>query len=295
MNRLNIKDKGLINKFLKFKRHELAVYSFENIFIWNKLFDITFKIIEDNLCVFFSDKIGAFLYLEPLGKGFRLACAEKVFKALNEKNKNNEISRIENVEEDEISGYKNAGYDCALKSNDYLCSQSQLSLLRGSNFKSKRAAYNFFLKNYRYEYLAFSLKHREECLRLYQSWMKQRRESYVDKIYQGMLEDSLISLKTLLNNYGDLNLTGRVVKIDGATKAFTFGFKLNKETFCILYEITDLSIKGLAQYVFRSFCAELKDFRFINVMDDSGLENLKQVKLSYKPVKLVPAYIIKNA
>jgi hypothetical protein len=27
-------------------------------------------------------------------------------------------------------------------------------------------------------------------------------------------------------------------------------------------------------------------------MDDSGLDNLEKVKLSYHPVKLIPAYII---
>ena len=43
-----------------------------------------------------------------------------------------------------------------------------------------------------------------------------------------------------------------------------------------------------------AFAQELKNYKFINVMDDSGLENLKKVKLSYHPVKLVPAYIVRR-
>ncbi|MCM8780616.1 MAG: hypothetical protein NC908_01655 [Candidatus Omnitrophica bacterium] len=74
-------------------------------------------------------------------------------------------------------------------------------------------------------------------------------------------------------------------------KAFTFGFGLSPDTFCILYEITDLSIKGLAQFIFRQFVCELKKYRYINIMDDSGLDNLKQVKFSYHPRRLIPAYI----
>jgi len=74
--------------------------------------------------------------------------------------------------------------------------------------------------------------------------------------------------------------------------AFTFGFKLNKDTFCILYEITDLSIKGLSQFIFRQFCSELKNHRYINIMDDSGLVNLKRVKLSYHRREQSPVILL---
>ena len=75
-------------------------------------------------------------------------------------------------------------------------------------------------------------------------------------------------------------------------KAFSFGYRLNCNTFCILYEITDLGIKGLAQFIFRRFSQELKGYKYINIMDDSGLENLRKTKLAYKPARLISAYII---
>jgi hypothetical protein len=121
--------------------------------------------------------------------------------------------------------------------------------------------------------------------------MKERAASVKDRVYQGMLEDNLNSFVTMLEGFWHLDLTGRVVKIKGKIKAFTFGFKLNHSTFCILYEIADLACKGLAQFIFRSFCQELKQYEYINAMDDSGLDNLKKVKLSYRPVKLVSSYI----
>ena len=37
--------------------------------------------------------------------------------------------------------------------------------------------------------------------------------------------------------------------------------------------------------------SQLEDFKYINIMDDSGLEGLKKVKLSYRPAKLASAYI----
>ena len=61
----------------------------------------------------------------------------------------------------------------------------------------------------------------------------------------------------------------------------------------MLFEITDLSTKGLAQFIYREFCKELMDtYRWINAMDDSGLENLKRVKNAYHPTRLIPSYNI---
>jgi hypothetical protein len=82
------------------------------------------------------------------------------------------------------------------------------------------------------------------------------------------------------------------VRIDHEIKAFSFGYQLSKDIFCILYEITDLSIKGLAQFIFRQFSQELKDYKYINIMDDSGLESLAKTKLAYRPLRLIPAYVI---
>ena len=63
--------------------------------------------------------------------------------------------------------------------------------------------------------------------------------------------------------------------------------------FCVLFEIADLNINGLSQFIYREFCQELmSSYRWINAMDDSGLENLKRVKRSYHPTKIIPSYTI---
>jgi len=234
------------------------------------------------------------LYLAPLSGQKNPEVIKKVFAAMDRCNKNKEISRIENIPQADIPFYEDLGYACQNKSYDYICKRSDLANLTGNKFKSKRAGFNYFTKNYDFRYLPFSLRYRDECLGLYDSWAKERKINNQDSIYQGMLEDSRIALKNALDNYSDLNFIGRVIRIGRKIKAFTFGFKLNKDTFCILYEITDLSIKGLAQFIFRRFSSELEGYKYINIMDDSGLENLKKVKLSYQPAKLIPAYIAKR-
>ncbi|MBU3959072.1 MAG: DUF2156 domain-containing protein [Candidatus Omnitrophica bacterium] len=294
LRRLSLRDRRLFDRFLRLSPHELSVYAFANIYIWKNLFDIYWVVIEDSLCVFFKDSIGCFLYIPPQGGRIEAGVIEQAFGIMDRFNSNKQISRIENLEADKLAFYQALGYECIYKSSDYLCRRIDLARLRGNRFKSQRACFNYFLKHYHYAYLPFSLRYKDACLRLYDLWARERKHKTQDTVYQGMLGDSRSCLEVLLHDYQDLGLMGRVVKIDKEVKAFTFGFRLNQDTFCILYEIADITLKGLAQYIFQKFCSDLRGYKYINIMDDLGLENLKKVKFSYHPIRLIPNYIIKR-
>lgn len=294
LTELDLKHRNRLERFFNLGRHYLSVYSFENIYIWKSLFRIYWAIYRDSLLVFFQDNLGCFLYLPVLSKQADPEAIAAAFSMMDKFNQNQDVSRIENAEEADIAGYRKLGYECQEKYPDYLCLTRDLAELRGDKFKAKRASSNYFVKHYSFEYLPFSLRDRDDCLQLYDSWSELRGSGRPDPVYKGMLQDSRKCLGLLLRDYRRLNLTGRVVRVDNAIKGFTFGFKLSPDTFCISYEVTDLSIKGLSQFIFRSFCRELREYKYINIMDDSGLENLKRTKLSYHPVRLVPAYIVKR-
>ena len=51
----------------------------------------------------------------------------------------------------------------------------------------------------------------------------------------------------------------------------------------VLVEKTNFAIPGSAQYLFREFAKIFADCTYINVGDDLGLENLRRVKMSYRP------------
>lgn len=291
LNKLTLRDKGLFNKHLAFARHELAAFSFANIYIWRAIFDIQWALIENSLCIFFRDKIGCFMYLPSLEKERHPWVIKQAFAIMDSINKNKDISRIENIGEEDLEYYRALGYLCHQKYPDYLCSRSDLALLKGNKFKSQRASYNYFVKHHNFDSRRLRLVDKADCLSLFNDWIEKRKAHCQEDLYCGMLEDNHKVIKKALSNYKQLDLEGIVAKVDKQIKGFTFGYKLNDNTFCILYEITDLSIKGLAQFIFRRFSAELKNYSYINIMDDSGLDNLRKVKLSYKPRRLIPAYI----
>ena len=183
------------------------------------------------------------------------------------------------------------GFHGIHKETEYLYETGALIKLEGDRYKSKRTAYNHLIRNYpTAELQPYRSTHLTGCLALHESWQEERRKRSHDEIYRAMLEDSWHAHHTALINYEKLGLIGRVVSIGGVVKGYTFGYPLNSEIFCILFEVTDLRIRGLAQFIFREFCREQAAYRQINTMDDSGLENLKRVKLSYRPTKQLPSY-----
>jgi hypothetical protein len=291
LNKLSLKDQKLFNRYLGHSFSELAAFSFANIYIWRIIYDIYWAVIQKSLCIFFRDRIGCFMYLPALSARLNPEAIRQAFMIMDKINGNPDVSRIENIPQEHLYDYRSLGYLCREKYPDYLCLRSDLAQLKGNKFKSQRAAYNYFVKHYDYNVRRLGEQDKTDCLDLFDAWIRERKAQSNDDVYCGMLEDNRKVIREALANYRQLKLEGIVVEIDKEIKAFSFGYKLNTHTFCILYEITDLAVKGLAQFIFRRFSQELKNYRYINIMDDSGLENLRKTKLAYKPARLIPAYI----
>lgn len=234
------------------------------------------------------------MYLPPLGREPDSSVIKRCFAIMDRFNTNKDISRIENVEEKNLPSYQRFGYTHYAKPGDYLCKREDITYLKGNKFKSKRAAYNYFIKHYDFEFRPYIVQDKPGCLALYQHWAKQRVDRFSDSLYQGLLEDSFICHKVTMENFLPLGLLGYVTKIKDKIAGYTFGFPINPRIFCILFEICDLLYGGISQFVFSQFCRQLSDYHYINIMDDSGLDNLRKVKLSYHPVRIVPNYVVRR-
>ena len=227
----------------------------------------------------------------PMGTSLNQKVIRQAYAFTLEANRAKQIARIENVPAEVIPFCREMGFHAVEKETEYLYETQALIQLRGDRYKSKRAAYNVLSRNHPTAQLRpYQPDHLPDCLALYESWREERRRQYHGDFYRAMLEDSRHSHRAGLMNHEALDLVGRVVFIDGVLSGYTFGYPLNSKIFCVLFEVTDLGIKGLAQFLFRQFCREQAVYQWINTMDDSGLENLKRVKLSYRPAKQLSSY-----
>ncbi len=294
MQEINIKDKPLFDEYFSKNSHLLSTHSFASIFIWKNALGTSWQIIDDCLCVFAKNNMGCFLIVPPQGRQSSKAI-EETFEIMDRINTNKSVSRIENIDENSISFYRNLGLGLVEKDSEYLYRLAELVNLPGSRFKSKRSSYNFFIKHYQYSLERYDAAMADECLSLYRHWAAKRKAKYNDDIYHACLEDSFDAQELALKNFNQLQLVGWVVKVDKDIKGYSVGLPLRKEAFCILFETADLEVKGLSQFIFKEFCQNLNGFEFVNVGDDSGFMNLKRVKLSYKPAQLLRPFIAQRA
>ena len=289
-----LKQKDLFDSYNRQSPCPLSAFSFVQVFLWQDFFDFEFKVIDDHLCVLARHDVGSFFYLPPLGTGLGSCLVEQCFQELRQTNSKKKVARIENVPLNQLSLFSSEKYEVYRKGYEYLYHKQSLIDLEGNPYKSKRSDYNHFAKNYNHRFEIFNSSMKAECLELFDQWAQGRRKKHADEIYQHMLNENRQVHELAMTHAKELDLVGRVVTIDGEIKGYTFGYALNKDIFCVLFEVADLDCKGLPVFMFREFCKDevCQKFTLINAMDDFEMENVAQAKLSFRPAAFSPMYTI---
>jgi hypothetical protein len=305
--------KPIMEKYITKLNIELSDYTFAANYIWLANSSGFYAIINKCFCLFVMTGGELTMLLPPLGKKKYVTDAIiKCFGIMNANNSSQYYARIDYVQGDMINEFVQSAdeaesmfemlehYIVEKKLVDYIYSVDSLIELRGNSYHTKRTEINKFTKSYSEHTIEplDSVKHKDEIMGLFNKWVsdrvrympKEEAEVFLDGIHQ---ERSAI--KQMLKHYDALGLIGLVIYINGELKGFTAGERINATTATVIIEKTDFEVLGCAQYIFREFSKMLKEHygaSYINVGDDMGFENLRKVKMSYRPFKLVPKYTI---
>lgn len=284
----------------------LSTWSFPPHYIWKDLFTFSWTDIDGWLCLFAEYPDGIFMPLPPVGPCSEIGnpssspfkdVLSQVIEYMEIRNHGSNVTRIENIPADLKEEIQQWGYAVIPKDSDYLYRTADLIHLKGNAYKSQRAAYNRFARAHRIWIAPYQIIDRDACFTLFHRWVHQKedipasRSGPNEDMARMMLRDAASAHRITLQEFRELGLTGRIVWVDGAVKAYTFGFPRSPEVFCVLLEVADRSVYGLAQYLFREFCREFQAYPLVNTMDDSGLPDLARTKLAYHPCQLVLNYI----
>jgi len=305
--------KPIMEKHLTKLNTELSDYTFAANYIWLANSSGFYAVINKCFCLFVMSGGELTMILPPLGKKkYVTEAIIKCFEIMNENNSSPYYARIDYVQEDMIEEFVQSAdeaqsmfemlehYIVEKKLVDYIYSVDSLIELRGNSYHTKRTEINKFTKSYTEHTIEplDSIKHKDEIMSLFNKWVsdrvkympKEETEVFLEGIHQ---ERSAI--KQMLKHFYELELIGLVIYINGELKGFTAGERINETTATVIIEKTDFEVLGCAQYIFREFSKILKEHygvTYINVGDDMGFENLRKVKMSYRPFKLVPKYTI---
>jgi hypothetical protein len=286
-----LKQKPIFDRYVNAGIRQLSAFHFSSIFLWQDFFDFEFEVIEDSLCIFAHQPKASFLYLPPLDQNHNPRVIEHCFHKMNKVNPR--TARIENVEKAGLVLF-NEHFKDYPKSQEYIYQKQDLIDLKGHAYKSQRHDIHHFQARNQALFRPYEDKDFKACLDLYEEWSKNRHNKHEDEVYRQMLQENRIVHELCLSYYRPLGLVGYVVEVNEKIVAYSFGYSLNKEIFCVLLEITKVGQIGLNAFIFNRVCSDgaLRDHTLINTMDDFGLPYVAVSKQAYHPTVKPVSYTI---
>ena len=299
-----IETKALFERYQHSLQIPISDYTFANNIIWLSRMSAFYQIIEDCFCLFSLNGNCLTMLLPPLGDRSRQARALEVcFEVMDSHNHSPYFSVVEYVYKDFLEvldaeapvamgeeGAESARSPWLVERAlpDYIYSTDDLIQLKGNPYKTKRGEINQFRRaypNHRLEVLG--PQHWEGIRALVETWLNNRLkyltgEAVGDFFYTVEMERKAI--ERAIKHYDQLDLQGLCLFIDDKLEGFTIGERITSSVASILVEKTNFAVLGSAQFLFHEFAKVYHDCVYINVGDDLGLENLRRVKMSYRPV-----------
>ena len=269
-------------------------FNFENMWAWDTNESIKISLLNNNLVVMtkniFTDEINC----TYLGNNHLDDTLHKLFNYL--KNMGIQNPNICSVPEASLKNlnFKKYFIGFDINSCDYIYDLSQLSSYAGNKFMQKRGRKNNFVKNHPNASVKvinlLDEGSKKEIISLNNSWVQSK------SIYQADMDvtKEVIAINRFLNaNFKDAYCVGLYEEKLIGYAIFSF----HKNDFCINHFIkADISYIGVYEFFIQECSRLLKDLgcTYLNYLEDMGLPGLRQAKLTYRPIKFLRKYTVKE-
>lgn len=280
---IELEDKVWVDELLSYSDFRGCEYSFGNNFIWRSIYNMKIARYKDFYLIH-HDKG----YFFPAGKGDLKEVVEELKK--HSENDGNPLC-ITTMNKLSMEWLKETYCESIeITTNrdlyDYIYNYNDLSTLGGKKLHSKRNHINRFKENnWRYEKI--TPLNIAECKEMSTKWCELNNGDDKEKVNEAC------AVNDGLKNYFKLGFVGGLLKVDEKVHAFTFGEKLNSDTFVVHVEKAFTEIQGSYPAInFEFINNECFGYKYINREEDMGLENLRKSKLSYRPVFLEEKFMV---
>jgi len=279
---VEISDREWASELLALSDFRGCEYSFGNNYMWSEVFDIKIARYKDFYLI--KNKFG---FAFPAGRGGIREITEVLLDCtggdLRFSSMNKAIrDRLAEIYADRIEITTDRG------NYDYIYETEKLLTLSGKALHAKRNHLNRFYEN-DWSFEQITRDNIPECIDMHKRWCFEH-DCFSDKEKQRESEAILRGL----TNFFELGFVGGLIRVGGEIQAYTFGERLNGDTFVVHAEKAFTKYQGAYAAINREFvnfaCA---GFTYVNREEDMGEENLRKAKLSYHPAFLEEKYKVR--
>lgn len=296
LNEITIEKKELLNSYLNRRQSNNSEFSFTNLFMWRKSYDMKYAIIDDMLCIMPKHTGGPRSATFPIGfikdDGSERDITNVIETLVAYFEQNDEIPLIRLYDTQAVKKLTETFPGRFIitedvNSFDYVYSIEELTKLSGKKFHAKKNHINKFKKMYpNFEYERMTPANADECLALFDSW-RENKEFDIE----GFAEERE-AVAELLSNWERLDIIGGCLRVDGKMIAFSLGEPLKDNAVVIHLEHADTNYHGAFAMMNQQFLEhEWQDYKYVNREEDMGLPGMRKAKESYRPVYMVKKYV----
>jgi len=292
---LSLEDKDLINSYVENSGVESYEYLFSSLYMWRKLDNVKYAIIEGALVIEKNEEGKGTFYAQPIR--YTKENLVNIIESLANRNENytDRDYFFGDVDKRFINDLKEyTDYKIEIKEDvddfEYVYKTIDLIELKGKKYHGKKNHVNTFEKSYNYEIKAIDNdKVVKDCLTLLHRW----HEEVLETIDKEMCME-IDAIKDIFGELQYLDLKSIAVYVDNELAGFAVGEKVNDKMAVIHVERGELEYKGIYSFVNRKFLMGcFSDTEFVNRQEDTGNEGLRKAKESYHPAKMIKKYLVK--
>lgn len=281
-NKLEIKDKLIIDRIIKNNKIYSSDYSLSGIFLWVDFADACIAVESDMVFIkgLLKDEL---VFLSPL---CAISDYDKAIKLIKKYACDNDIPlKIILVTDDQlfICEQNNLYTTQDLSMSEYIYNRDDLVYLKGKKYHAKRNHINKFIEKYGDDYSIreYTGADFNEVMQLIFNWAEH-------KGYEHIIEQE--RLEFILNNKDNLDVNIALLVIKDKIYGISIYEIQSDDVAIVLYEKCDLCVRE-CNTIINNSVAKLINTELINRQEDTGHSGLRQVKRSYNPVFMLHKYI----
>jgi len=289
---VTIESKAIFDSYFKNAVFFNSEFTFTNMFIWQKPYNIRYAEIDGNLCIFSKHGENPESVNLTTMSGDVSSAVTKILDYFQQSNQSPVLRIFGKHQKERMKELfpEKFHYEKDIDSADYVYKTENLIVLPGSRYHQKRNHINKFKTLYDYEYRSMTPEYREDCRKLFAHWCKLKQDSVSN------IDEQLEAVNKLLDNWENLDISGGCLTVDGKLIAFSFGEILcQQESVVVIHlEHADTNFHGSFPMMNQQFLVhQWSAFQYVNREEDMGLEGLRKAKKSYHPSFLTDKYIVR--